>query len=159
MKSYSEVMADFLASGPDYIADLPDNWKQGRTAFGGLTSALLVAAIQNDHPELPPIRTAQINFIGPAVDRLNVAHKVLRQGKNNVTVSATLDSEAGPGTHGLFTYGVSRELPQEMDYPARLVDMKPEDAEPFFPTVEGAPHFFDQFGSPLGIGPPLFRGL
>lgn len=158
MTIYSEMMADFLASGPNYIADLPENWMQGRTAFGGLTSALLAAAIQQDYPDLPPIRTAQVNFIGPAMDKLEVRHQLLRQGKNNVTLSATLDSEAGAGTHGFFTYGVTRQLPQEMDYPARAMEKKPEDAEPFHPTTEGAPSFLTNLDRRWVAGPRFLEG-
>ena len=60
----------------------------GRT-FGGITSVLLTA-ILNDHDDLPPLRTMQINFIGPAIDELTVTSNVLRRGKNNVTLRAEL---------------------------------------------------------------------
>ena len=133
MKTYSDIMAAFLASGPDYVADLPDNWKQGRTAFGGLTTTLLAAAIAAENPDLPPLRTAQINFIGPAVDQLSVSHKLQRKGKNNVTFSAELNSPIGAGTHGIFTYGVSRELPREVDYPLKEITVKPDDASRLAP--------------------------
>ena len=158
MTTYSDMMADFLASGPDYIADLPDNWKQGRTAFGGLTSALLVAAIQNDYDDLPPIRTAQINFIGPAVDRMSVRHQMLRRGKNNVTISAALDSEAGAGTHGLFTYGVTRDLPQELEYPLKEIVGDPNDAPPFHKSLEGAPTFLANMDRRWVSGPRFMEG-
>ena len=80
MSSYTDMMQAFLKTGPGtYTADLPETWKQGRTAFGGLTSALLLAAIENDHTDLPPLRTLQTNFIGPAVDRLSVRHEILRE--------------------------------------------------------------------------------
>ncbi len=158
MKNYSEMMADFLASGPDYIADLPENWKQGRTAFGGLTSALLLAAITNDHSELPPLRTAQINFIGPAIDKLSVRHQMLRRGKNNVTLSGTLDSEAGAGTHGFFTFGVTRDLPQEMDYPLKEITESPDQAPPFHETLEGAPSFLHNMDRRWVAGPRFMEG-
>ncbi len=159
MKTYSDIMAAYLASGPQqYIADLPDNWKQGRTAFGGLTTALLAAAIQNDHPDLPPLRTAQINFIGPAVDQLSVSHKLLRQGKNNVSFSAALNSPLGAGTHGLFTYGVTRTLAREMDYPSRDIPIQPDDAESFFPRDENAPLFLHNLDRRLVSGPRFMEG-
>lgn len=158
MKIYSEVMADFLASGPDYRVELPENWMQGRTAFGGFTSALLIAAIQNDYPDLPPIRTAQINFIGPAMDELRIKHTMLRQGKNNVSLSAALDSDAGAGTHGLFTFGVTRELPEQLDYPHRVIDLAPDDAEPFFPNTDGAPSFLSNINRRWVSGPRFMEG-
>ena len=158
MKTYSDIMADFLASQPDYIADLPDNWTQGRTAFGGLTSALLAAAIANDNPDLPPLRTAQINFVGPAMDKLRVSHDLLRRGKNNVTFYGKLDSEAGPGSHGFFTYGVQRQLPEELNYPIKKVDVQPDEAEPFFPRTEGAPSFLQNLDRRWVSGPRFLEG-
>ena len=158
MKTYSDIMAAFLASGPNYIADLPDNWKQGRTAFGGLTTALLAAAIANEHDDLPPIRTAQVNFIGPAVDQLCVGHKLLRRGKNNVTFSATLDSDMGAGTHGFFTYGVTRPQKQELDYPLKEISLRPDEAEPFHPNTEGAPSFFTNLDRRWVSGPRFLEG-
>ncbi len=131
MASYSEVMAEFLASASDYCITAPDNWKQGRTVFGGLTTALLLAAIQNDHSDLPPLRTAQINFVGPAVDTLRVDHRLLRQGKNNVTFEAKLDSAAGAGTYGLFTFGAKRPVTDTLDYAPISIDVLPEGLESF----------------------------
>ena len=158
MTSYSELMAEFSTGKPDYAVDLPDNWTQGRTAFGGLTSGLLAAAIANDHPDLPGLRTAQINFAGPATGRLNVSHELLRRGKNNITFSAKLDSEMGAGTYGLLTYGVQRRLPEELDYPRRVIDIKPADAEPFFPSTEGAPRFLSNIDRRWVSGPRFLEG-
>ena len=158
MKTYSDIMAEFLASGPNYVADLPENWKQGRTAFGGLTTTLMAAAIQNDHPDLPPMRTAQINFIGPAKDQLSVSHKLQRQGKNNVTFSAELNSPTGAGTHGYFTYGVSRDMPREVDYPLNLPTVKPCHLEPLFPAHAEAPSFLKNLDRRLISGPRFMEG-
>ena len=158
MTSYNQMMADFLASGPDYVADLPENWKQGRTAFGGITTALLAAAIGNDHPDLPPLRTIQVNFVGPAVDRLSVRHEMLRQGKNNVTFRAELDSELGAGTHGYLTYGVNRTMQNELDYPRLDIPVQPEDAEPYHTDLKGAPSFISNMDRRHISGPRFLDG-
>lgn len=158
MTSYTQMMQAFLASksGDSYQADLPETWKQGRTAFGGLTSALLLAAILNDHDDLPPLRTIQINFIGPAVDALNVSHEILRRGKNNVTVRAELDSTAGAGTHGYFTFGVERELDIAMDYPLKEITKKPDEIEPYS-LGDQAPNFLVNFDRRWVSGPQFFQ--
>ena len=103
MTAFSSVLTDFRASAPNYEIEIDENWKQGRTAYVGLTAALLHAAIVNSYDNLPPLRTAQINFVGPTDGRMRVTHKTLRRGKNNVTFEARLDSDAGPGTYG---YGI-----------------------------------------------------
>lgn len=157
MTSYSEMMRGFVASGPKtYTAELPENWTQGRTAFGGLTSALLLAAIKNDNPDLPPLRTLQVNFIGPAVGKLDVTTKLLRQGKNNITYRAELDSELGAGTHGYFTYGVERDLNIDMDYPLKKDAQRPDEIEPWI-LGELAPKFLVNFDRRIVSGPGFFQ--
>lgn len=157
MSTYTKIMADFLAAAPAYTTELPANWLQGRTAFGGITSAFLLAAIQHSHPDLPPLRTAQINFIGPATGKLTVTHNVLRRGKNNVTVEARLDSALGAGTYGYFTFGVGREMDRVMDYPLNLTSIKPEQAELIVPQPP-APAFLENFERRLVSGPHLMAG-
>ena len=95
MTGYTKMMDDFLASGPNtYTANLPETWKQGRTAFGGITSALLLAAILNDHDDLPPLRTMQINFIGPAVDELTVTSNVLPARQKQCDIARRIGLES-----------------------------------------------------------------
>jgi hypothetical protein len=67
MTAFSSLLTDFRASAPNYEIEIDENWKQGRTAYGGLTAALLHAAIVNSYDNLPPLRTAQINFVGPTM--------------------------------------------------------------------------------------------
>lgn len=157
MSSYTDMMATFLASGPEnYTTELPDNWTQGRTAFGGLTSAMLLAAILNDRPDLPPLRTMQVNFIGPAVGKLDVSSQLMREGKNNTTFRAEMDSEKGAGTHGYFTFGVGRELDMVMDYPPKENIKKPSELEIAEPN-EFAPRFLTNFDRRWVSGPQFFE--
>ena len=51
-----QMQADGAASG----VVLPDDWLQGRTAYGGLSAALSLAAARAADPGLPPLRTAQV---------------------------------------------------------------------------------------------------
>ena len=61
--------SDLIASGVD-AADLtrattiPETWKQGRTAYGGLTAALCLQAAMPLAGGLP-VRAAQVAFVGP----------------------------------------------------------------------------------------------
>jgi acyl-CoA thioesterase len=157
MSTYSELLETFYAAAPNYAVESPGNWLQGRTAFGGMTSALLLAAIQHHYPDLPPLRTMQVNFIGPAAGPLQVTHKLLRQGKNNVTIEARLDSELGAGTYGYFTFGVNRAIEKTMDYPINLPDICPEDAELIVPQAP-APTFLTNFERRKVSGPDLLSG-
>ena len=37
-----------------YKSTIPDNWRQGRTAYGGLTAGLSLVAAQKQFPDLRP---------------------------------------------------------------------------------------------------------
>lgn len=157
MSSYTEIIQTFFESAPEYKIDLPENWLQGRTAFGGLTSALLIEALQHHYEDLPPLRTMQVNFIGPAAGPLTITHKELRRGKNNVTIEARLDSALGAGTYGYFTFGKSRELAESMEYPLNQPGVRPEDAEVMVPASEELRFLFN-FERRLVSGPAIFSG-
>ncbi len=59
-------MMQSLAPGEQGLAiDLPGDWLQGRTAYGGLTGALCVEAAARLHPGLPPLRNAHSPSPGP----------------------------------------------------------------------------------------------
>ena len=157
MSQYSDVMQTFLNSGPEnYSADLPDNWTQGRTAFGGMSASLSLAAIKNDNPDLPPLRTMQVNFMGPVVGKMDVSGTLLRKGKNNVTFRGEVNSEMGAGTHGYFTFGVERALELVMDYPLKEGVASPDQIEPWH-LGEQAPKFLTNFDRRLVSGPTFFE--
>jgi len=44
---------------------IDEGWMQGRTAYGGISSAVALAATMALHPTETPLRYAQISFVGP----------------------------------------------------------------------------------------------
>jgi acyl-CoA thioesterase len=89
--------------------DLPESWKQGRTAYGGLSAALLLARARGDHPELPPLRSALVNFTAPVTASPDIRTEVLRQGRNVTTIYARADVEERAVCTATFSFGLSRE--------------------------------------------------
>ena len=65
MTAFSSLLTAFRASAPNYEIEIDENWKQGRTAYGGLTASLWHEAIVTSYTNLPPLRTVQINFCWP----------------------------------------------------------------------------------------------
>ena len=51
---FSRLIDEFLHHQTAAEIDTPDGWTQGRTAYGGLTGALMLAAVQSAHDDLPP---------------------------------------------------------------------------------------------------------
>ena len=72
---------------------LPDDWLQGRTAFGGLSAALCWEAAQRVGDALPPLRSAQFAFVGPAGGRLRIEPTLLRRGKSAAFYSVDLHGD------------------------------------------------------------------
>jgi acyl-CoA thioesterase len=101
-------IADLLAAAEPIEAGfrttIPENWKQGRTAYGGLSAALALHAAMQIEPDLPPLRSAQIAFIGPLAGNVAVAATKLRRGRNAAFIQSDLVSEAGLGFRATFVF-------------------------------------------------------
>jgi acyl-CoA thioesterase len=84
MTSFSALLDAIRAAGNTYHADIPEDWLQGRTSFGGLTAALCLAAAERALPDLRPLRSAQFTFVGPAGGVVEMTPRLLRRGKSSV---------------------------------------------------------------------------
>jgi acyl-CoA thioesterase len=119
--------------------DLPDSWKQGRTAYGGLSAGLLLARARGDHPDLAPLRSALVNFAGPLTRSPDISTEVLRAGRNVTTVYTRADIEGRAACTATFSFGAARESHLSVDCPAPVSpspDECPaytEDTSPFIP--------------------------
>lgn len=87
-----------------FALDITEDWLQGRTAYGGLTSAIALAAAQGLDAELPPLRSAQLAMIAPLAGRIEARARVLRRGRNATWVSAELTGEKGVGFTASFVF-------------------------------------------------------
>ena len=83
---------------------IPTDWMQGRTSYGGLSAALALHAAMLAEPDLPPLRSAQIAFIGPLAGEVTVTATKLRRGRNAAFIQADLVSEAGLGFRATFVF-------------------------------------------------------
>lgn len=127
------------AGGKDNPITLPQSWTQGRTAFGGLSTALAYHAASHIEDALPPLRTAQIAFTGPLFGALVADTTMLRRGRNTAFVQSDISGDKGLGLHCNFVFAA----PRETEITASDMD-KPN--FPAIPTDEqvhsGPPQFF-----------------
>ncbi|GGY24896.1 thioesterase family protein [Paludibacterium paludis] len=108
MTPFSSVMTlDAVADG--FAAHVPGDWLQGRTTYGGLSAALCVEAAGRAFGGLPPLRSAQFAFAGPASGGLRIETRVLRQGKSSVFAGVDLFGEEGLATRALLCFAAERE--------------------------------------------------
>ena len=108
MTSLPDILAAAEPVAGGFAVDIPANWLQGRTAFGGLSSALALHAAQRSDHDLPPLRSALVSFVGPLSGRVTVIATVLRRGRNAAFVQADIVSDKGLGYRATFVFMTDR---------------------------------------------------
>ncbi len=143
--SLPQALAASRATPTGLIAAIPDDWMQGRTSYGGFSSALALVAAQALADDLPPLRSATINFVGPLAGEVEVRARFLRRGRNASWVSAEVESDAGVGLTATFVFMGPVESKLHLnEAPPPAGWMPPEDAAPF-PTDRPSPGFTQHF--------------
>jgi acyl-CoA thioesterase len=114
MTSLTKVIEDF---NPSSKFDTPANWLQGRTIYGGLSVALALQAALRDGPTgLPPLKSAQIAFVGPASTSLIFKTVVLRQGKSATCISVDCMAGADVALRVQFIFAAPRPSKIQQDF-------------------------------------------
>jgi acyl-CoA thioesterase len=108
--------------GDAYCATFGDHWLQGRTAYGGASAALALSAVKAAFADLPPLRSAQIAFVGPLLGEVRAVPQLLRRGKNSAFVGCDVATAEGLGLRTLFLFMTPRA--SSIDY----LDLPPPDA-------------------------------
>ncbi|MBE1282273.1 MAG: thioesterase family protein [Rhodobacteraceae bacterium] len=130
--SLKAVLDTAMTSEEGITFSVSDNWKQGRTAFGGFTAALLLSAARSLVDGLPPLRSALINFTAPVSSPPTLSGRLLRRGRNVTTVQVDAHCEGKLAATAVFSFGVAQDshVVESLPAPAAIA---PEKAEPFVP--------------------------
>ncbi|MBW6526988.1 thioesterase family protein [Sphingomonas sp. RHCKR7] len=135
---------------------VPPDWQQGRTAFGGLSAAMALHAARALEPELPPLRSAQVAFVGPIAGAVTVSAALLRRGRNAAFVAAEVSGEAGLGVRCTFVFmrALSQALTHERGSAPATAPPGPDDRvlRGGHPQVAFTRHF--EFVDPPGQDDP-----
>lgn len=155
MPTFPQLIAALAHEDGLYRTEAPEDWAQGRTIYGGLSAALCAAAAARAVSDLPPLRSAQFCFVGPAAGSLRARPRVLRRGRSAIIVGVDLEAEAGLATRAILTYGTRRDSRIAHDHlPAPAVP-PPDGCTGFF--GEGMPpNFARNFEMRLAAGSRLF---
>ncbi|XBQ17302.1 MAG: thioesterase family protein [Oceanicaulis sp.] len=144
--SLADLIKTAEITGDGLLVEPGPGWTQGRTAYGGLTAALCLAAAERKAAPGRPLRSAMISFVGPSAGRLEVTSELLREGRTASAVRTRLSSEAGIGVEAVFTFSGGRDSVLDYEGPALPAGAAPPgpDAAPLvFP--DGAPEFTRRF--------------
>lgn len=163
MTSLRSLLESVHEGGEGWVLAEAEGWTQGRTLFGGLTAALCAHAAGKTLEALPPLRSAQVAFVGPAATPVRVSATELRRGRSATIVSVDCRTETGLAARALITYGAPRDSQVAHDSSIAPTVAAPEDCEAFMPQREGPQGFFQKFdlrqagvSRPLSGGPPEF---
>ncbi|MDG5493736.1 thioesterase family protein [Niveispirillum sp. BGYR6] len=130
--------------GTGFSVTVPASWAQGRTAYGGLSAALALEAARRFAPDLPPLRSAQIAFIGPLGGRVQVTASLLRRGRSSAYIQADVMGENGLGLRAIFLFMAAQSSSVDVTrHP--MPDVPPPGAKPLEFPVEQRPAFTENF--------------
>lgn len=132
MIDFTTLMASIAKDGDACTVTATDDWLQGRTIYGGLAAAFCLESVARQFGDLPPLRSAQFSFAGPATGSLTIKPTILRKGKSTIFVGAELTGDAGLATRATFCFGAARQ--SSVEY-GKLV-------APNVPEPDACPHFF-----------------
>ena len=153
LAGWASIRASLQKEEGGLRAHIPAHWKQGRTAYGGLTAALMLAATAEQFDDLPPLRSALINFVGPVTDDPLLTANLERRGRNVTSLSAAAHIGEKVVGRADFLFGAARSSKINVDFPAPPA-MKPKDTEPLTPKAAAGmvPQFFHNFDTWLIAG-------
>lgn len=88
---FSEAMQTVTRHGDGWQATVSEDWLQGRSAFGGLQSALALRAMRELVPADMPLRSLQTTFVAPVPGGIvGIRAQRLREGHSVIQVEASL---------------------------------------------------------------------
>ncbi|MEM6649355.1 MAG: thioesterase family protein [Pseudomonadota bacterium] len=150
--TFTHLIDRFSPEGENqYAVTIPESWMQGRSTYGGLSSAIALEGAIRSFPHLPPLRSAQITFVGPVGGGVVVKASLLREGKSVAYVNVDVMGEKGIGVHATFAFGAARASALNTQFIASPDLPGPEDLASFFPDGLG-PAFAQHFDARLAKG-------
>lgn len=85
------------------------NWMQGRTLYGGASALVAFTMAKRAFPDLPPLRAAQIGFVAPVGEEIEVTAQIVRQGRNVTQVRSEIRNEKGVALTAFWLFAAQRE--------------------------------------------------
>lgn len=142
--SIPQIIASATPLEGGFSATIPPGWYQGRTAYGGLSSALALEAARKTADDLPPLRSASISFVGPVSGEVTVRARILRRGRNASWVQSEISGEAGLAFSATFVFmGAVESSVHLNDFPPP-VTLSPEECSGGG-DLRGGPDFLPNF--------------
>ena len=131
-------------SSDGWRANVPEDWAQGRSAFGGLTTALAIRALRECVGEERALRGIDVAFVGPlGAGAVDIGVEVLREGRHLTHATVTLRSDGNVAARAHGVLGTARESEIGVTVPPPSPSVPFEKAVPW-PYIAGVMPSFTQ---------------
>ena len=95
-------------SGPVRLSNAQD-WMQGRTLYGGASALVAYTMATRAFSDLPPLRAAQVGFVAPVGEEIELTAEIVRQGRNVTQVRSEILSDGKVALTGFWLFANARE--------------------------------------------------
>ncbi|MEO9462234.1 MAG: thioesterase family protein [Marinomonas sp.] len=85
------------------------NWLQGRTLYGGASALIAFTHAMKKFNDLPLLRAAQIGFVAPVGQDMELTSTIVRQGRNVTQLRSEIHSEGKLALTAFWLLGAARE--------------------------------------------------
>lgn len=146
LKTFAQSLIPLTTSPTALTFEVSDDWRQGRSCFGGLQAALALVAMRTLTGVAAPLRVLQTSFIGPVGDGpVTATATVLRAGKSVTHVEGRLLQNGETLCMAVGIFGAAREsaIQVPMQAPTAAQGVEGLKDLPFFKGV--APNFTQHF--------------
>ncbi len=157
MAQYGDLLNTLAQTNDQWSITIPEDWGQGRTAFGGIIAALMYESVKRDHPDLPPLRSTHFNFVAPASGPLHITNTIIRQGKNITTLQSQITSDKGVVCVAILSFGHAIAAQTNQSYPLFSPSTKPDDVA-LLPPPPHQPPFLQHFDRRPIMAPSYLSG-
>jgi len=125
-------------------------WMQGRTLYGGASALIAFTMAQRAYPDLPPLRAAQIGFVAPVGEEIELRVEMVRQGRNVTQVRSEIHADGKLALTAFWLFAAEREANavHRSDPPADW----PEPPQESAPAMKGEGPSFIQNNFELRFG-------
>lgn len=139
---------------------LSNEWTQGRTGFGGITAAMLVAAAETKVEDDKQLLSVSTNFVGPLLANtpFSIEVEVLREGKNVIQLMARAIQEQQTVIVQQLCFGLPRPSTIAIEIQVQHQLSAPEQDTFLTEHPELAPAFIQNFDIDLRSGSEPFTG-
>ena len=130
--------------------DQAQSWMQGRTLYGGASALVAYTHAIRAFTDLPPLRAAQIGFVAPVGEEIELTAEIVRQGRNVTQVRSEIRNDKGVALTAFWLFAGEREANAVKD--SQPLDNWPGAPQDNAPAMQGQGPSFIQNNFELRYG-------